>query len=90
MPQSRFKLIPFTAKQIQTHTVLSRSDIELTRRAKGICSATTIRAHVIANVDLFTGLNGLGGGNVKILHIAAMVGRVEVIAIATDGVKATK
>ena len=79
-----------TAKQIQLIPFSKRSDIELTRRAKGICSATTIRAHVIANVDLFTGLNGLGGGNVKILHIAAMVGRVEVIAIATDGVKATK
>lgn len=63
---------------------------ELTRRAKDICPATTIRAHVIANVDLFTSLNRLAGSNIKTLHTAAMVGRVEVIAISTDGVKETK
>lgn len=74
LPQSRFK----------------RRRFRLTRRTKDIGSATTIRAHVIANVDLFTSLNGFAGGNIKALHTAAMVGRVEIIAISTDGVKAKK
>ena len=58
--------------------------IELTRRAKDIRPTTTIRAHVIANVDLFTSLNSFAGGNIETLHTAAMVGCVEVVAISTD------